>query len=310
MRDDTATRRLRRQQWQRDRIVAYSIALISLALALAVFVIDLLTPLGLAIPGLYAAVVLLSSFARLRRLPYAVATLATILIIAGRERSPSGDISSSIVIANQLLYLVFVWVTAYAVARIERARRLLEQRDVMLARLVREDALTGVSNRRGFEERSASEYQRAIRTRSPLSLLMIDIDYFKRYNDVFGHPDGDRCLRAVAGAIGAGLRRPSDLVARYGGEEFVVLLPDTNASGARRRAETIRRAVLELALPHPQSPHGCVTISVGVATARPRIGGAVLEAVRAADRALYQAKRRGRNRVQVARAVDRKHRRR
>jgi diguanylate cyclase (GGDEF)-like protein len=308
MRVGTAGRR-KRQLWQRERLLAYGIALLSVVLTLVVFVVDLLTPLGLAIPGLYAAIVLLSSFAHVRHLSYTIAALASILIVAGQIRTPLDSLPAAVTNANLLLFLLYVWVTAYAVSRIERGRRLLQERDAALARLVREDALTGVSNRRGFEERFTAEYQRAMRARSALSLFMVDIDFFKRYNDAYGHQAGDRCLRAVAGAIGAGLRRPSDFVARYGGEEFVVLLPDTGARGARLQAETIRAAVERLTLPHPGSPHGYVTISVGVATATPRPGGAAPELLRAADRALYRAKRNGRNRIQLATGAGKPRRR-
>ena len=127
---------------------------------------------------------------------------------------------------------------------------------------------------------------------------MIDVDYFKRYNDVYGHPAGDECLRLVGAAIRAARWRSSDIQTRYGGEEIAVLLPQTDAAGALAVAERIRRGVEELAIPHTGNPAGCVTVSIGVAAHAPT--GAHLEErvlVRYADRALYAAKGAGRNRV-------------
>lgn len=191
-----------------------------------------------------------------------------------------------------------------------RLRRALEEKlkevnaelartNAELARLARTDALTGVANRRYFEQLLGEELRRAVRSGAPVSLLMIDVDFFKAYNDGLGHPAGDNCLIQVAHTIGRGLRRAGDCVARYGGEEFTVLLPDTALSGARQRADTIRRELARLAIAHPASPvDACVTVSIGVATVLPGDGGVSAAAlIEAADHALYRAKREGRNRV-------------
>ena len=160
------------------------------------------------------------------------------------------------------------------------------------------DGMTGLANRRSFDERLASEWKRASRSRSNIALLMIDVDCFKAYNDAFGHLQGDEALKLVATCIRSSIRRPTDLGARYGGEEFAVILPDTDACGALCVAEKIRLAVCEQALAHPHSPTGALTISIGVTSMQPEPGDDVLSLVRTADAALYRAKRNGRNRTE------------
>jgi diguanylate cyclase (GGDEF)-like protein len=172
-----------------------------------------------------------------------------------------------------------------------------------LQRLVHVDGLTGIANRRHFDAMLAREWRRGQRSGSPLSLLLLDVDHFKQYNDSLGHQAGDDCLRRVAASINGALRRPADLAARYGGEEFVVMLPDTPLDGAVAVAESLRGEVKQLGLPHERSScDDVVTVSIGVA--EPQICGAQTPAdlVAAADRGLYEAKRQGRNRVQVARS--------
>jgi diguanylate cyclase (GGDEF)-like protein/PAS domain S-box-containing protein len=160
------------------------------------------------------------------------------------------------------------------------------------------DGLTGISNRRTFDEVLEKEWARAQREHQPLSLVMADIDHFKLYNDRYGHPGGDSCLQQVARAIDAGANRASDLAARYGGEEFVVVLPSTNAAGAAVIAEKLRARVAALGLPHEASLVApFVTISIGVATLIPSRKGNAAQLTAAADRALYEAKRSGRNRI-------------
>jgi diguanylate cyclase (GGDEF)-like protein len=175
-------------------------------------------------------------------------------------------------------------------ARVRTQLTLKHQAD-LLRELAFVDGLTGVHNRRHFDERFAAEARRAQRTRSPLAVLMCDVDHFKHYNDHFGHLAGDDCLRRIASALRACLRRPTDLLARYGGEEFVCLLPDTDLAGAIGVAQLMEDAVRGLALPHPGA-EGCVTISLGV-SASPHAQGLV----EAADKALYLAKAAGRSRV-------------
>jgi diguanylate cyclase (GGDEF)-like protein/PAS domain S-box-containing protein len=162
------------------------------------------------------------------------------------------------------------------------------------------DGLTGIPNRRRFDEHVENEFRRAKRSGSPLSLAMIDVDAFKDYNDNYGHQKGDDCLILIAAALARILGRPCDLVARYGGEEFVALMPDTNAEGALSLAEAMRREVESLAIEHGFSgvaPH--VTISLGLLTQIPSHSTVISHMIGAADRALYQAKRNGRNCVVV-----------
>lgn len=167
-----------------------------------------------------------------------------------------------------------------------------------LRTLSSQDGLTGLPNRRSFDERWERECRRAHRNRSSLSVLMLDVDCFKPYNDTYGHPAGDACLQQVADAIAKTAQRPGDFAARYGGEEFVIVLPDTTQAGAMAIAAEINRAVAALQIPHGAStaaPH--VTVSIGAATAPDGTGAAGL--VAAADAALYRAKQAGRNRVEV-----------
>jgi diguanylate cyclase (GGDEF)-like protein/PAS domain S-box-containing protein len=176
--------------------------------------------------------------------------------------------------------------------------KLLRDQTMVLRSQTFADGLTGIANRRHFDMAIEKEQRRAKRGSLPLSLLMIDIDNFKAYNDHYGHPQGDQCLIQVAAALAAMLKRPCDMVARYGGEEFAAILPDTDAEQAWQMAEAIRLRTIELAIPHLPGGEGqLVTVSIGVATRRADSTADALALISAADRALYQAKRNGRNRV-------------
>lgn len=182
------------------------------------------------------------------------------------------------------------------------SRDITEQKrlETRLETLAIEDSLTGLANRRRFDERLKEEWARAYRDRSSLALLMIDVDHFKAYNDEYGHPAGDACLRLVAKIIAAETQRAGDLAARYGGEEFAVLLPNIDTAGCARIGERIRSAIHEAGLVHSTNlPAGCVTASVGGATCRPALErtAGVASLVEAADRALYAAKDAGRDRL-------------
>nr|3I5C_A Chain A, Fusion of General control protein GCN4 and WSPR response regulator protein [Saccharomyces cerevisiae]3I5C_B Chain B, Fusion of General control protein GCN4 and WSPR response regulator protein [Saccharomyces cerevisiae] len=175
----------------------------------------------------------------------------------------------------------------------------LENEVARLKKLVNSDGLTGLSNRRHFDEYLEMEWRRSLREQSQLSLLMIDVDYFKSYNDTFGHVAGDEALRQVAGAIREGCSRSSDLAARYGGEEFAMVLPGTSPGGARLLAEKVRRTVESLQISHDQPrPGSHLTVSIGVSTLVPGGGGQTFRVlIEMADQALYQAKNNGRNQV-------------
>ena len=170
----------------------------------------------------------------------------------------------------------------------------------MVEALASVDGLTGIANRRRFDEVLESEWRRAQRDRTPCSLLFMDADHFKNFNDIYGHIPGDRCLRQIAEVTAQTLHRPADLVARYGGEEFAVILPDTNCEGAIAIAEQIRFTVEQLRIPHSGNTHEIVTVSIGCATQIPEVNSELSELLKAADSALYVAKSLGRNRVEAA----------
>ena len=166
--------------------------------------------------------------------------------------------------------------------------------EAALRQLSRTDSLTGLSNRRTLDERVETEWARTQRSKAALSVLFIDIDRFKTYNDTYGHQQGDTVLAGVARAIGTCTSRPSDLAARFGGEEFVVLLPETSAAGARHVADAIHRAVAQLAIAHSGSEFQRVTVSVGIATSDADVATSAA-LLQQADQALYSAKTAGRN---------------
>ena len=191
-----------------------------------------------------------------------------------------------------------------AMHRIETMRRKLIDMSAQLTtanqeleRISRQDGLTRIANRRYFDTYLSEELKRAARQKSDLSLILIDIDHFKRYNDRYGHQAGDVCLRQVASTLTAVCRRPADLAARYGGEEFVMVLPDTPLAGAVGLAETLRQTLAQMALPHADSDvSALVTMSQGVVSVLPDALATPEQLIECADRALYQAKHEGRDR--------------
>ncbi len=187
---------------------------------------------------------------------------------------------------NQLtLFMSSMW----SIIKQKRAQQILKKYSM-------EDGLTGLANRRRFDEALENEWQRALREQQPLSLIMLDIDYFKEFNDIYGHQAGDDCLKKVAACLRKNVRRAGDLVARYGGEEFVVVLPNTDLEGAREVADAMNRTVRDMNLRHKGS-HGRdhLTISAGVACGIPSRGHDSVKVLEKADQALYRAKRAGRD---------------
>ncbi len=169
-----------------------------------------------------------------------------------------------------------------------------------LKRLSIQDGLTGIANRRRFNDFLESELKRAKRNQQPISLIIADIDFFKRFNDTYGHHRGDQCLVAVAGALKKALQRPADLVARYGGEEFGVVLPETDQDGALEVARKMHKNVADLRIPHPSSEVADhVTISLGLVSTIPSKNLTTDALIQAADKALYKAKSQGRNQVAI-----------
>ena len=184
---------------------------------------------------------------------------------------------------------------------VEERTHALAQLNHQLELLSNTDGLTGIANRRHFDDALAREWARAQRAAAPLALILLDVDVFKHFNDHYGHLAGDACLKSLALTLAqTGGRRDGDVVARFGGEEFVVLLPGADAPAALEVAQHIQQAIQALALPHEGAPWGIVTVSFGVATMAPEREQLAEELVRRADRAMYRAKQGGRNRIEQA----------
>lgn len=189
-------------------------------------------------------------------------------------------------------------------SRVLKTEEALMATNMDLVKLIDLDGLTGIANRRAFDKALTREFGTAVRTRHPVALLMIDVDLFKDLNDAKGHVIGDEYLTRIAEALRLTLPRASDFVARYGGEEFSAILPATDSAGAMIAAEKVRRAIADLKLLHPTASAGVLTVSVGVSTYDGSVQLSPGDLTEAADRALYDAKRRGRNRC-AFRPLDR-----
>jgi len=244
------------------------------------------------------------------------ATAETPIIVLSSEEDPSVKSSAFALGANDYLVKLPDKIELIAriryhskacTARIQRdeafcalreSQRKLMEANLELQRLSIEDSLTGLKNRRYFDEFIDIEWKRSIRYQNPLSVLLIDVDDFKGYNDTQGHLAGDEVLRRVANALRQHSRRPTDCVARFGGEEFGIVLPSTPLAGARILGEDCRRSIEELHVLHESSTTGnYLTVSIGVATRIPQRGESFLTLVNIADKSLYDAKRAGKNRV-------------
>lgn len=209
-----------------------------------------------------------------------------------------------------VLFALRAWRLRSELDATRRQQRELSQRleasAIESRRLSAVDALSGLANRRMFDEILQKEWSRAARSKQPLAVIMADIDRFKAHNDTYGHQAGDECIRRVAAVLKGTLRRPADLAARYGGEEFAVILPGADIAGAAAVGERVRAGVEALRLPHVNNVVGHdVTISLGVAVVVPDIRVSPATLVAAADEALYKAKAVGRNQVIVADTTER-----
>ena len=223
-------------------------------------------------------------------------------VIAARPLAKNEHSLPGIVLGLGMLLAAAMAAGVRAYQQIAWKNREIRAANAQLARDANEDYLTGLLNRRHFDEVLEREMRRARRARRPIAVIMSDVDYFKKYNDCYGHQAGDECLRRVAAAFKGAAMRPTDAVGRYGGEEFCAVLAETDAEGAREFAEKARAAVQDMALPHERNPPGCVTASFGVASVdfstvlpgNPITGTSL---VAQADAALYAAKEAGRNTV-------------
>jgi diguanylate cyclase (GGDEF)-like protein len=250
-------------------------------------------------------VVRLYSFRHLDKLPLLVATAQSKQEILAEWQQSTLLLS----VATLLVVLLLAGVGARLVRQImirdeleselRIAKEHLQDRNQELTVLATRDGLTGIANRRQFEETLRLELKRARRTGAPLSLVLLDVDFFKKYNDRYGHVAGDDCLRQVANALRDGLARPTDLAARYGGEEFAIVLPGTGLVGARYLAERLRLAIMDLGIVHADNPLGVATVSAGTCTfhGTPAEEDDPETFVRQTDALLYRAKAQGRNRV-------------
>lgn len=248
------------------------------------------------------AIVLKTRCRTVGQLGLALAMLASlidaVLTLAGVARFSLGWYVARLctVIASGSVLAVFIYEMTSLYARVLTLNGALE-------RMAFVDALTGIANRRQFDQRLDAEWSRTYREGRSLALILLDIDHFKRFNDRYGHPAGDECLRRVAWAISSATRRPGDLAARYGGEEFAIILPNSDLAGAIAIAEKVTQAVRSLGLRHEDGTGGIVTVSAGVAALRPSSTGSTLAGLKSlADQALYDAKQQGRDRVEASTA--------
>jgi diguanylate cyclase (GGDEF)-like protein len=245
----------------------------------------------------------LYTYRHLRRYPLLIAVaLSKQEVLARWRTSTIAAAAGTLILLAALLWLGLRMIrqmmhTSRLQHELRHAKTALEANNEALQLLALSDGLTGLANRRHFDQRLNAEFKRAMRDGSPLGLVMFDVDYFKKFNDHHGHVEGDAALQMVSTAMLAGQRRPGDVAARYGGEEFAMLLPDTDLDGALAVAESIRAAIAMARYPHDASPFRILTVSAGVHALIPQRGQKAHALIAAADRGLYQAKAEGRNGV-------------
>ena len=246
---------------------------------------------------------------RLRMTGAVIGTSIVVAIAAAFTAEGHGPFAlnaATSITGHVLLFQVFgliVFASCFPLGLVIEERRCLEDElrlaNGKLSELALRDGLTGVLNRRSLDEILEAAWSSAAAHGRELSLVYLDIDFFKRFIDAYGHQSGDDCLRRVARSLVENVRRSEDCVARYGGEEFVIVLAEVSESSARSTAERITEAIQELKIPHIDSPFGVITASFGIATVRPSSGGSPSWLVHLADDALYAAKRGGRNRIET-----------
>ncbi len=289
------------------RLAVIELAVILANMLLVVSLIYPLYPYYHTISLYYVAIFSLVPLLRLSlaRSFAAIALPGLALLVGILHQEPLAPINLSNAI--NLVAMTVLTLVSMRYLHAERVRDLLQQdiiarQQAELGRQALTDALTGLANRRCLDAALAREWRNTAREGVDLSAVMIDIDYFKQFNDTSGHAAGDACLRLVAGCIARHLRRAGDMAARYGGEEFLVLLPGVDRDEARILAEAIRREILDANLPHPGSPFARVSVSLGVASRGPDAQDTPQALLARADAALYAAKADGRNRVRLAEA--------
>lgn len=289
------------------------------ALSLAAILLQSHSPWAHYYHAGFLVIIIYGNLVQQLRFPFAVAFSMLVLALHGAGMLIADNFPPGVRTGTMLMLCVataFTLVANYLMEKATRRRYLLACRDeqmvaelsalnARLQTLSRSDVLTGVANRRHFQGQLALAFERARADGEPLSVLMLDVDHFKAYNDRYGHPAGDECLRQVAQALREGLRHPSDLVARFGGEEFVIVMQQADQAAALGAAERIRAAVESLGMRHEGSvTSSVVTASVGTATLAPCYDiTSPDKLVSCADQALYEAKRAGRNRVQAYRGM-------
>lgn len=274
-----------------------------------------LTPFNHYYSGAITLVMLIVFVLSRMQFKWGVRSALAMLVILNTGLLGFGTADIRLITINNFLFVtsaVFALVGTFLIERSLRQNYLqsrllafqnsgLEESNLRLQFLTAIDGLTQIANRRSLDATLGTEWQRALRKREPIGMVMIDVDHFKLFNDTYGHQAGDQCLREVADAVKDFARRPGDLAARYGGEEFVLVLANANQQQARLVAERVRDKIVALAIPHEGSSHGSVTASFGVASLVPgsHEGGPEVLLL-AADQALYRAKEGGRNRVVVS----------
>ena len=299
--------------WMRQRFALWLPVMVGAIVAMLVFTGLIVDDPDLGRHQLYLALIIIVIGTLAMRLPVTSGAAASLIGALGflavpHAKSAHFALNCVIYYSMQVIVCVFVAAVQEYKDRVSFLQSVLleyktsevQRLNFELDRLARLDALSGLSNRRHFDEALQKEWARACRERNSLALIMLDVDHFKAYNDTYGHPAGDICLTQIGGGLAKAMKRPADLAARYGGEEFIVLLPGADADGAEEVAKRIVGGIDALSLEHAASSAAKhVTASIGVAVCTPQPGMLAQSLVDSADAALYEAKRAGRHRTVV-----------